>query len=470
MNKEKKLLKNTVIIGIGKICTSLITFLLLPLYTGVLSTSEYGIVDLLTTLVSLLIPIITLKLEDALFRRLIDYRTDEEKTKKIISTAIITIMLQIISFVFIFLIIQCLINNEYKFFLLSNVIIYIILSFLQQTARGLGKITEFSIGSFISAVSTIIFNILLLVVIPMHAYGMLLGTFLGQFIACIYFAIKINIIKYIDLKAASKSLLKNMLKYSIPLIPNALSWWIFSASDRVIVSYIMGVDFNGILAASLKFSSVIIILYNIFDMSWIESVSSNINENDFEKYFNKMFNIIFNFFASICLLAIVVMPIVYPIMINEKFSFGYVLVPITLISSIFNVGQGMVAVVYAAKNNTKSLAKTSVASAIVNIIIHLSLISYIGLFAAVISTLVSMLSLFIYRIVDIRRKYIKISINTKLVLLYIIILAICLLCYYTNNIYLNIISMIIGILYFVLSNKNTFKTITGFVLKKIKVK
>ena len=74
MNREKGLIKNTLIITIGKICTQLITFFLLPLYTSILSTEEYGIVDLLNTLVSLLLPIITFQVEQAVFRKLIDNR------------------------------------------------------------------------------------------------------------------------------------------------------------------------------------------------------------------------------------------------------------------------------------------------------------------------------------------------------------------------------------------------------------
>ena len=71
MNREKSLFKNTIIITIGKICTQLITFFLLPVYTGILTTAEYGVVDLLNTLVSFCLPIVTLQLEQSIFRELI---------------------------------------------------------------------------------------------------------------------------------------------------------------------------------------------------------------------------------------------------------------------------------------------------------------------------------------------------------------------------------------------------------------
>ena len=103
MNREKQLVKNTVIITIGKICTQMISFFLLPLYTSILTTEEYGVVDLLNTLVSLFIPIVTFQIEQAVFRYLIDARNDEEKTSKVISTTVFTVILQCILYLGIFM-------------------------------------------------------------------------------------------------------------------------------------------------------------------------------------------------------------------------------------------------------------------------------------------------------------------------------------------------------------------------------
>ena len=64
MSKEKQLLKNTAIVSIGKIATQLITFFLLPVYTAVLTTEEYGIVDLLNGITQ---PGITLRDGDVRF-------------------------------------------------------------------------------------------------------------------------------------------------------------------------------------------------------------------------------------------------------------------------------------------------------------------------------------------------------------------------------------------------------------------
>lgn len=467
MSREKNLAKNTIIITIGKICTQLITFFLLPLYTGILSTEEYGTVDLLNTLVSLLLPIVTFQVEQALFRELIEVRDNEESKKKIISSGVITVIFQCIIYLIIFALIYPFINNNYKFFLATNVVAYIFLSLFQQIARGLGDNKRYAIGSFVSALFTIIFNVLFLVVIKLGAYGMLLGTMSGQLIASIYLFITLKLYKYINIKKYRKDIIKKLWKYSIPLIPNAISWWVFNASNRVIATTFLGVDQNGILAAALKFSSVYITFYNIFNMSWTESISVAVNDKDVNNYFNKMFNIILNLFTAMGIGIIACMPFVFPLMINDKFSSGYGLVPISIIGSLFNVVVGLISVIYVAKKNTKAIANTSVISAIINILVHLALIKFVGLYAAVISTFASFFIMSIYRIIDINKKYFKIKIAKSLIVKTLIVLIIVLPLYYINNVYLNIFSLLIAILFAWNINKNSFEIIISFLKRKM---
>ena len=146
MNREKALFKNTIIITIGKVCTQLITFFLLPLYTSILSTEEYGTVDLLNTLVSLLLPIVTFQVEQVVFRKLIDNRDKERHKRNIISTGVFSVIIQCVIYLCVFMAIAPFVNNEYKYFLATNVIAYIFASLMQQIARGLGDNTKYAIG------------------------------------------------------------------------------------------------------------------------------------------------------------------------------------------------------------------------------------------------------------------------------------------------------------------------------------
>ena len=468
MSREKNLAKNTIIITIGKICTQLITFFLLPLYTGILSTEEYGAVDLLNTLVSLLLPIVTFQVEQAVFRELIEVRGKNDKESRIISSAVITVIFQCIVYLIIFALISPFINNHYKFFLATNVVANIFLSLLLQIARGFGDNKKYAFASFISALSTIIFNVLFLAVIKLGANGMLLGTMLGQIVATIYLFISLKLYKYLKVKDYKKEVIKSLWKYSLPLIPNAISWWVFNASDRVIASAFLGIDQNGILAASLKFSAVFITFYNIFNMSWTESISIAIKDDDVNDYFNRMLNIVLRLFTAMGVGMIACMPFVFPIMINEKFSAGYGLVPISIVGSLFNVIVGLISVIYVAEKNTKAIASTSIVSAVINIIVHLVLIKFIGLYAAVISTFVAFFVMSIYRLMDASKRYFKIKIDMKFIIQSLIALIFVFVSYYINNIYLNVFVVLFAVLFAIYINRDSFDIIFKLFTKKLK--
>lgn len=466
MSREKTLFKNTLIITIGKICTQLITFFLLPLYTAILSTEEYGTVDLLNTLVSLLLPIVTFQVEQAVFRNLIDNREKEDIKKKIISTGIFSVILQCIVYICIFFLISPFFENQYKYFLATNVIAYIFASLTQQMARGLGKNTHYAIGSFLSAFSTIIFNILFLVVFKFGANGMLVANMLGQIICTLYNIIVLRLYKYISISEFKKSVLMKLWKYSLPLIPNAISWWIFNASDRVIVSGILGVAQNGILSAAHKFSNVFITLYNIFNLSWTEMVSLHIEDSDAKEFLNKMTNMMLRFFTAMAVGIIACMPFVYPIMINEKFSDGYNLVPIMMLGCIFNVVVGLISTIYVAKKNTKAIANTSIVSAVINVVVNLCLIKFIGLYASTIANLTAYFVMSVYRLHDLKKKYFEIKIDRTFIISTVLVLIPILIAFYSNNMILYVIGLAIAVVYAYVINRKNLNKIFKMILKR----
>lgn len=467
MNREKRFLKNTVIITIGKISTQLITFLLLPLYTSILSTEEYGIVDLLNTLVSLLLPIVTFQIEQAVFRKLIDSRNNDVEIKKAISTTVFTITIQSAIYLIIFCIIAKFIHNDYKYFLATNVIACIYSNVLLQIIRGIGDNRKYAIGSFITAFATLSLNVIFIARFNWGAYGMLSATLIGNSICCIYLFFTGRIYKYISIKTYSETLLKKLWKYSFPLIPNAISWWIFNSSDRIIVSSILGISKNGILSAAYKFSNAFVSLYSIFNLTWTESAALHIDDKDSNFFFSKIINILLKLFTAICFGVIAVMPFMFPILINTKFDEAYNQIPILMLSSIFNVIVGLLSVIYIAKKDTKAVARTSIFAAAINLIVNLLLIKFIGLYAASISTFVSYFAMAIYRLYDVK-KYINIKIDKNFAKVSTIIAIMLCISYYINNLYINFLSIVVVIIYSFIINKKSIKMILSLIKSYLK--
>lgn len=466
MNKEKQLVKNTVIVSIGKIATQLITFLLLPLYTNMLSTEEYGVVDLLNSIVVFALPLVTLQIEQAVFRFLIDARDDVEYKKKIVTSNFVVLAIQLILFTLLYICIQNFINNQYKIFLVLNIFAHMFSSEMLQISRGLGSNKDYAISSFIISLVNVLLNVVLIAQFKIGAYGLLIANFVSNCAGGIYIFFKQKIYKFIGIKSFDLKILKEMLAYSIPLIPNALSWWVLNLSDRMAVSMFLGTGMNGIYTAANKFSSAYVTIYNIFNLTWTESISVNIDSKDNEEYINKVINVIFILFSSMCLGIIACIPFVFSILIGENFRDAYYQIPILLFGSLLYILIALISAIYVAKKMSTKLAKTTIVAAIINIIILLCLIKFIGLYAASVSTLLSYAITFIYRYIDIR-KQIKIKFELKNVLLVCLATIFISITYYVNNIVLNFLGLIIIVMFCFFMNKNNFYFILKFIKRKV---
>ena len=467
MSKGKDLAKNTAIVSIGKICTQLITFFLLPVYTAVLSNEEYGVVDLLNTLTSLLLPIVTLQIEQGIFRYLIDCRENNEKQIKLITTIIRFMIIQSIACIVIFLCVSPFIHNEYKYFLMANLLMGIFSSLLLQICRGLGDNATYAIGSFITGAFTVVLNVIFIVAFRWGAYGMLGATAISNFICAVYIFLKRKIYKYIKPKQFDKKILKEIIKYSVPLIPNMISWWIVSASDRTIISAVIGIAQNGIYSAANKFSGVFTTLYSVFNLTWTESASININSEDRDEFFSKILDFVIRFFGCLCLGTIAVMPFVFNILINEKFAEAYYQIPILILGSVFNILVSFVGSIYVAKKLTKEIAKTSVISAVINIFVNIVLIKSIGLYAASISTVIAYALMFIYRWIDVK-KYVKFNVNKILMFALTIMYGITIFTYYLKNTMISVVVLVIVVVFAIITNLNSVSYLKQIVKDKIK--
>lgn len=468
MSKESKLLKNTGIIALGNMCTKFISFFMLPLYTTLLSTSEYGTVDLIGTYVTLIAVILTLQFEQGLFRFLIDIREDEDKQKKYISTAFFIVLGLCLVFSVIAMPILLLMKYRYTFQLIIYVVGVSINAIILQIPRGLGNNTLYAAGSCISGVSSVLLNVLFIAVLKYGVNGMLLASIISIFISSIFIAKTLRLYRYLSLKCVEKELFNNLLNYSFPLIPNTLCWWVVSASDRIIINFFLNVGANGIYSVACKFPSIFSMFSNMFQMAWTESAAVNVEEEGSEGYFQKIINQAIRFYSSCNIGIIAIMPFFFSILIKQNFREAYFYIPILMTGAFFHSVADLYGSIYTAFKMTKEIAKTTLISAMLNIAINVMFIKFIGIYAAAISTLVAYLIIAVYRHIDVQKKM-KIHVSITYILsemtAYIIVFA----AYYLQNLKIQIVTLLILIPYCLWQNQNIILGILKGIQKKIGV-
>ena len=466
MSKKKELMKNTIIIFLGRVCTQLISFFLLPLYTSFLLTKEYGLVDLITTYVTLLVPIITLELEMSVFRYLIDVRKNEKETKKILSNNFLVLLVSLLLFSLAYIIVTCFWHFDFRWLILFDIIICTFSGNFLQIARGLGRTVDYAISCIITGVSTILLNILFIVVLKMGAFGMIVSMALANGFGALYLFIRLKLYNKINFKLKDTKLIKSMYKYSIPLVPNGVSWWVVNVSDRTIISIILGTAANGIYDISNKFPTIISSLLGIFNLSWSESAALHINSPDRDKFFTDVLNTVTKLFTSLGVGMIACMPFVFPILINHKYVEAFNYIPILIIATVFNVGICIYTGIYIAKKMTKQVASTTIIGAIINIVINLLFIKFIGIYAAAISTAVSYFAMMVYRHIDLK-KYINLKYEKGLILKTILIFTFSIIIYYQHIFILDVINLLIVIIYSYIINRKFIKNWKNIIFKKL---
>lgn len=467
MNKKKQLAKNTIIIFFGRVCTQLISFFLLPLYTSYLATKEYGTVDLIQTYVTLLVPIITLELEMSIFRFLIDSRKSEKETNKLISNNFFILGISLSIFIILYIIVSSIVTIPYRWLILVDIIVCVLSGNFLQVARGFGKTLDYAISCILTGLTTVISNIILICFVHMQAEGMIISMALANFMCSLYLFIRLKLYSKINFKIVDFKQIKEMYKYSLPLIPNGISWWIVNVSDRSIISIVLGASANGLYAISNKFPTIISSLTGVFNLSWSESAALHINSSDRDEFFSDITNTVLRLFMALGVGMLACMPFVFPILIDVKYNDAYNYIPFLVLGTVFNVAICLYSQVYLAKKLSKQVASTAIVGAIINILINVIFIKQIGLYAAAISTMISYFVMMIYRHFDLK-KYVNIKVEKKLIIESIIIYTFTLLIYYQKSIILHVICLLIVCIYAFITNKDFLKSSYLTVVKKIK--
>ena len=469
MSREGRLAKNTLIISFGTFLPKLASFITLPLLTAYLTKAEYGTYDLITVLVSLLLPAATLQIQAAAFRFLIDVRADEEQKKAIISS------------IFVFIIPTSAIMLIILYFVLSgqsiSVRVFICLYFLadiivnvaRQICRGISKNVDYSISAIISAFGKMVFAVIFVYWMKMGLTGTVIALFAASTISFFYLFFRVRLYKYISLKYFDSKKLKEMLDYSWPMVPNSMSGWVMRVSDRFVVTAFMGIGANAVYSVANKIPSLLTLALTTFSMAWQESASVSSKDNDVAEYYSTVYKALFYILAGFFGILIAITPALFKILIKGDYDEAYNQMPVLFMAMLFYSMSSFIGGIYMAFKDSKSVGWTTVAAAISNLVIDIATIQYIGLYAASLSTLISYIFLLIFRIIDIK-KYVVLRIDhIKLLGILVLLLMECAL-YYKRSMYCNLINLLIGTILFVVLNRNLIITVLKrvFVARKQK--
>lgn len=396
--KGKYLFKNMGILTISNFASKILVFLLVPLYTSVLSTTEYGTYDLIVSTVSLVYPILTMNIFDAVMRYCMDKSVSKNDIAVIGSKNVVSgILLGGVALLIMgsFHLIPEIEGLELLIFLYY--VSSVINQFFVQFAKGLEKV---ALMGLVGAVGTVVMlggNILFLLVFKMGLKGFFIANILAQAIPALLYFFGIRFWKYVKSVRTDRKLEKQMLAYCLPLLFTTLGWWINNAADRYTVTLICGVAANGILSVAYKIPSIINTLQSIFIQAWQISAIKEYGEKETSAFYGKTF-LALNFFMtfSCAVLILLSKPLAY-VLYAKDFFVAWKYVSFLMISTVFNCSSGFIGPILAAKKDSKSMALSSIYGTIVNVVLNIALVFLWGIQGATIATAVSSYVIYYFR-------------------------------------------------------------------------
>jgi O-antigen/teichoic acid export membrane protein len=408
MNSESRLAKNTIIYAIGNFGTKILSYVMVLVYSYFINPNDMGYYDIVLTTISMIQPLIIFQINDGVFRFLID--SNKEKKESIIGDSLKFLCFTAIITEIIFCIFCGFYNIKYSMWIGLLLISTMFFTLLQDIIRGLGKNKKYALYGILNSAIMLVAEIIGLVVLKLGVEALIISKVLA-YIACIILMFLTNPELSVSLRNKfNYKEFKPVLKYSAPLVPNTICWWVVNSSDRYIILFFLGAAYNGIYSMSNKFPTILTTITSIFYLAWQESAIKEYNSLNRDKFYSEIFRKYYVLLFTLCLCAIPATRFVIEIFVAESYKNAWQFTGFLYLGAAFSALSSFLGMGYQISKETHRSIVTTIFSAALNIIINVSCIKFIGLHAASVSTFIAYLFLMTIRIQHSKR-YFNLNVN-----------------------------------------------------------
>lgn len=423
MGKLKYLSKNIALFTVSNFVSKILVFLLVPFYTNILTTYEYGVADIMQVTMLLLVPAITMNIGEAALRYGIE---NTEKRNNIFYIGIKYVIKAQVFVAVICLIASFFFGNEIRTYLLFFIGLFAtnaLYEFLVLYFQGSEFVPIVVCGSVLCTVFTIGSNLIFLLALKIGLSGYLLSQIIAYSLASIVMLLLGKKVELIKGKAEDTELENEMLLYSKPMIVYSTASWVNNAVDRYFVAGICGAAVNGIYGVAYKMPAILMVFQRIFAQAWQMSATKSYGDDNSDEFFSAMY-MAYNFFmVTGCAFLILFVRPLSAFLFRKEFYEAWRVVSPLLISVIFGALTGFLGSICLAHKDSKSMGIATSIGAVVNIILNTVLIPRWGAMGAAIATAISyfVMSTMAYIFV---KKYVKFQISMiKIVIPYALIVS-----------------------------------------------
>ena len=395
------LLGNTLVFALGGLAVKAVSLVLMPLYTTALTAGEYGTAELLNSAIEIVLPLLSLGVVEALYRFSID---DDVPKDELFAGSLVVLGGGVVCAGVACALGRVLWDMEHAgsfFVLFCSVCVF---KATTQLARGLGHVRRFVAYGLINALAMVVSTYLLLVRARMGVGGYLWSFTIGYLVGGLAAFLGSAEYRLLVPFRVDRALLRRMLVYSLPLVPNLLSWWLVSVSGRYVVLWGSGLVAAGLFAAASKMPSLINIVASVFQQAWQYSTAREIDSPDRGAFFGSVLRGYSLATLSTAGLVIALNRPISRVMLQAEFAEGWRYVPLLMLVASFGVISIFFESFYQALKNSGVLMASTALGAVVNVVLGVALVPFMGPWGAGLAGAVAYALVLVVRARDLRRR------------------------------------------------------------------
>jgi len=409
----QRTVKHTVIIALGKICSKLVGFILLPIYTKEISVTDYGVLGLLEVFELIGAQIFSIGLHQALLRWYSISINSNEKKKVLFSAFIFISFLSILSILVVIstrhslsvLLFDKAIYGDFFIYVIFSISFLNIAKISQTVLRAEEKTLFYSISVFVQFLLSLVLNIYFVAILKMGVKGVLLASSISSgflFLILLPYQLKRMVVK-IDFH-----LINEMMAFSYPFIFTAIGATILNLGDRYLLTKLSSLTEVGLYSLGYKFSNILkIFLVDAFTLG-LPIVAWKIvkNDNQPKRFFSKAltYSVFLLIWCGLTLSAYS-KGIIHVFALNKDYWDANLVVPYLIVGVIFlGMSQNFYFVLQIPRK-TKNISLIIATAAILNILLNFIFIPTYGMMASAIITMVSQLWAMLFAFFQVKKYY-----------------------------------------------------------------
>lgn len=423
LNEYRRLASDIFTFIMGTVLTKAIQFILMPLYTGYMTSDAYGIAELTNSLAELFFPIATLCIYEAAFRYAVD---PEFEDSKLIAAVIRVMIISLCMGLIVTLTGRIVFGYPYAVYLFFILYAYSIRMCMAYYVRGKGFTKVFAMSGVVNALSLFVFNIVFLVILRTEVKGYLISIGLSYCVSALYLLIKGRIVHRIHLHADSGSDLNILLRYCIPLIFYNVLYWFTTISGRYLLMWFTDSSTAGKYVAAIKIAAVINVIQQAVYAAFQLNSARMYGEKGKEIYYSHIINLLISIYCTFGAFIVCLTPFLAQITLKNDFYSAGCYLPVIMLAALINCISSLLGTMYSVYKKTQRMVGVSIAGAIVNTGVGLALTPLWGVWGICIASVCCYSCQTICKFFDIR-KFCKIRYNYRLIITDILILSIIVL-------------------------------------------